>query len=315
MFDALQQREDHLPLNDQQLLEVIERTPLVSIDLIVRDTDNRILLGLRNREPAKDTWFVPGGRILKNEQLDDAFMRVSSKELGVQYTRPQARLLGIFDNIYDTNYQEGPGIGTHYVVLAYEIRPSHLPQRLPIDQHREYRWFTCTEAAHTKDLHKYVLPYFLLSQHEASDGSNERFLAQYAALNARRNSLNTLLWQTPAVSLTAQAFLFTIALRPGVSCTAQRFAAGLALIAAAASIQLMTKHRFGEKDTAKQLRDMENQGGLDPINERRVPTLTWSPESWLAKFPSYWVWLVMLGVFAGAASAILFKWFFNWTCT
>jgi colanic acid biosynthesis protein WcaH len=33
----------------------------VSIDLIVRDADGRVLLGLRNNRPARDWWFVPGG--------------------------------------------------------------------------------------------------------------------------------------------------------------------------------------------------------------------------------------------------------------
>jgi hypothetical protein len=40
--------------------------PLVSIDLIIRDNADRVLLGLRNNEPAKGYFFVPGGIILKD---------------------------------------------------------------------------------------------------------------------------------------------------------------------------------------------------------------------------------------------------------
>ena len=295
-------------------IEVIERAPLVSIDLIVRDTDGRILLGRRNREPAKDTWFVPGGRIRKNEQLDDAFKRLSSSELGVQYTRTQARFLGIFEHIYDTNFQEQRGIGTHYIVLAYEVCPSQLPECLPIEQHREYRWFTCTEAAHAKEIHRYVLPYFLLSPCKSSN-SSETFLAQYAVLNARRDSFNTLLWQTPVLSLTAQAFLFNIALSKEVSCAAQTVAAILALFVALASIQLMTKHRFNEEELAKQLNDMEMQRGLIDINKRIVPALTWYQGGWFVKFSSYYIWLAMLATFAGSALLLWFKWFLKVPCT
>lgn len=37
----------------------------------------------------------------------------------------------------------------------------------------------------------------------------------YAALAERRLQWDSLLWQVPVLSLTAQAFLFTIALSPG----------------------------------------------------------------------------------------------------
>ena len=44
---------------------------------------------------------------------------------------------------------------------------------------------------------------------------------QYDLLAARRTSYDEMMWQAPALSLTAQAFLFTIALGPG-STTAAR---------------------------------------------------------------------------------------------
>jgi len=53
-------------LGREEFLEVVERAPLVSIDLIVRRGDGLVLLGRRTNEPAKDFWFVPGGRIYKN---------------------------------------------------------------------------------------------------------------------------------------------------------------------------------------------------------------------------------------------------------
>jgi len=58
-----------MKLSKQDFMEVIERTPLVSIDLVIRDSKNRILLGRRKNEPAKGKWFVPGSRICKGESL------------------------------------------------------------------------------------------------------------------------------------------------------------------------------------------------------------------------------------------------------
>ncbi len=51
---------------------VIRSTPLVSIDLILTRPDGAVLVGRRQNEPAKAYWFVPGGRIRKDERLDAA---------------------------------------------------------------------------------------------------------------------------------------------------------------------------------------------------------------------------------------------------
>lgn len=40
---------------------VIASTPLVSIDIVISDLAGRILMGKRRNDPAKGTWFVPGG--------------------------------------------------------------------------------------------------------------------------------------------------------------------------------------------------------------------------------------------------------------
>ncbi len=147
-------------LTNQELIEVIERAPLVSIDLIVRDAEGRILLGFRKNEPAKGTWFVPGGRIRKDETRDVAFERISFAELGVQYARAQSRLLCDYEHIYKTNFMGQSGVGTHYVVLAYQIDTPGLLGPRPTDQHSEWRWFTPAEATRTGSVHKNVLPYF-----------------------------------------------------------------------------------------------------------------------------------------------------------
>ena len=66
---------------------VIDSTPLVSIDLLIENTDGKILLGYRNNRPAKGYWFVPGGRIQKGESMDDAFQRLTQSEIGEVFKR------------------------------------------------------------------------------------------------------------------------------------------------------------------------------------------------------------------------------------
>lgn len=72
----------------EEFATVIRLTPLVAIDLVVRDPDGRVLLGRRTYEPARNLFFVPGGRITKNETRSAAFERLSREELGSVWNKP-----------------------------------------------------------------------------------------------------------------------------------------------------------------------------------------------------------------------------------
>ncbi len=147
-------------LGRREFLEVVERAPLVSIDLIVRREDGRVLLGMRSNEPAKGFWFVPGGRIQKSETIERAFGRICEDELGTRFAHSHAKFLGVFEHFYSTNFAEEPGFGTHYVVLAYEIAAKGIPERFPADQHGAFRWFDVETLLRTETVHPYTKAYF-----------------------------------------------------------------------------------------------------------------------------------------------------------
>jgi colanic acid biosynthesis protein WcaH len=147
-------------LDREKFLAVVAHAPLVSIDLIVRRQDGRVLLGKRTNEPAKGCWFVPGGRIHKNERLDAAFRRICLNELGKAFPPAEGRFLGVFEHFYATNFAENPGIGTHYVVLAYELTPTELPAQLPGDQHGEFKWFDIETLLEAELVHAHTKAYF-----------------------------------------------------------------------------------------------------------------------------------------------------------
>jgi hypothetical protein len=71
-------------------------------------------------------------------------------------------------------------------------------------------------------------------------------LALYQAIVARRLQWDNLLWQVPVLSLTAQAFLLTIALGHDSSNWARLLAGGLSFLAALVSMVLMAGHRHAE---------------------------------------------------------------------
>lgn len=148
-------------LTPHDFLGVVTHTPLVSIDLIVRDIEGRYLLVRRVNRPAQGFWFVPGGRIRKNESFDEAFARLVREELGIESLgRSDATLFGVYEHFYEDNFSGADGVTTHYVVLGYRVRaPLQLPH-LPMDQHSDYRWATVSEILEDPTVHAYNRAYF-----------------------------------------------------------------------------------------------------------------------------------------------------------
>lgn len=132
---------------------VVRLTPLVAIDLIVRRPDGRVLVGRRKHEPARGTWFVPGGRITKNETMAAAFRRLTREELGAEHQIARARFLGAYEHFYRTNRLRRPGFGTHYITLGYELKLSLPNATLPQAQHDEYAWMTPAQLLRAPDVH------------------------------------------------------------------------------------------------------------------------------------------------------------------
>ena len=139
---------------------IVRLTPLVSIDLIVRSADGRVLVGRRKNAPAKDVYFVPGGRITKNETLTEAFKRLTKVELGKEEEIENAKLRGVYEHIYPDNRMGKDGFGTHYVVLAYEFTLSLDGTELPTDQHGDYEWMTVEKLIRSPEVHKNTKAYF-----------------------------------------------------------------------------------------------------------------------------------------------------------
>ncbi|USI28210.1 GDP-mannose mannosyl hydrolase [Alteromonas macleodii] len=145
-------------LDRETFSTVLSSTPLVSIDLVVRNRDGEILLGQRVNRPAKGYWFVPGGRILKNETLAQAFERLTKEELGRSYSISDASLLGPYDHLYE-DCVFGEDISTHYVAIAYSIDVANL-EALPVKQHNSYQWLSPNKILQLNNVHENTKAYF-----------------------------------------------------------------------------------------------------------------------------------------------------------
>ena len=143
-------------LSNDLFRSVVASTPLVSIDLVVLNAKGECLLGQRLNRPAKGSWFVPGGRILKNETMDNAFKRLTQEELGRSFHRSDARLLGAYEHFYADSVfganEQAPD--THYVVLAYQLVLAEGQElQLPDAQHGAYHWWPLIEMQTHEHVH------------------------------------------------------------------------------------------------------------------------------------------------------------------
>ena len=139
---------------------VIASTPLVSIDLVVINSQGQALIGERLNRPAKSYWFVPGGRIQKNESLAQAFERLTLDELGESFSIHNATCMGAYDHFYDDCVFD-PDISTHYVAIAYRLVLSTPLTNLPMyEQHSAYAWKTISELLADEMVHPNTKNYF-----------------------------------------------------------------------------------------------------------------------------------------------------------
>lgn len=152
-------------------------TQFVSIDLVVQH-QGKTLMGLRQNKPAKDTWFVPGGKTYKGQTLLQNFATITEKEFNhrLEWREPliasptpvpySCHFLGVFEHQYDDNFRDN-SYGTHYVVITMlvDIKDADLAARLAqgaqdVDQHRLSLWMSRERILSDPLVHKYNKYYF-----------------------------------------------------------------------------------------------------------------------------------------------------------
>lgn len=134
--------------------QVVQNAPLFAIDLVVLNDKNQILVGQRLNAPAKGAWFVPGGRVYKNESLEKAFNRISESELGLKIEREQACFLGLYDHFYEDSFFSSD-TSAHYINATHVLSLSSDKLTLPQEQHSHYQWLEIDALATSTDVHIY----------------------------------------------------------------------------------------------------------------------------------------------------------------
>jgi colanic acid biosynthesis protein WcaH len=99
-----------IPTEEYKIM--LEKLAIPCVDVVVENSEGEILMIKRSNEPAKDQWWLPGGRIFKKERIKDAAIRKIREEVGLELNN--IVIVGAYETIFD----EGPfeiKSGTHSI--------------------------------------------------------------------------------------------------------------------------------------------------------------------------------------------------------
>lgn len=137
---------------DDEWKTIVRHVPIPSVDLVVLH-DSGVVLGKRTNEPAKEEWFVPGGRIHKHETLRGAVHRVAKEELGIEVEIVER--LGVYEHFYETADVSDVD-GKHYLANGFVVKAASRPSDVDA-QHSELRVFEELPV----NLHEYTRNYLV----------------------------------------------------------------------------------------------------------------------------------------------------------
>ena len=150
-----------MKISEEQWKLFVNDCPIYAIDIILFNNEKGIIVGQRINNPAKDKYFVPGGRIYKNETRKNAFKRICNDEIGINLELENTSLIGIYEHFYQNSRWDKEDINTHYIVEARFLKiDSTLIKKANLNsQHSKTLWLKSYEDNKDK-LHHYCEPYF-----------------------------------------------------------------------------------------------------------------------------------------------------------
>ncbi|KSW29823.1 DUF4916 domain-containing protein [Cellulomonas sp. B6] len=295
-----------------------DHLPIACVDVlpVARDADGAVThVGLIRRDsPWGEVWCHVGGRQERLESVHDAARRTLDESLSpVDDVVPSPEPFLVQEYFPDVRPGAGVDPRKHAVAVCFTADvPAGRALRARGSEARGFAWFEVGALPEPSTLWPGSLRMVQRAVAPAPDTSGTSGtadeLAAYESLSAREVSLNELMWQTPALAMTAMAFLLTIALGDGAAW--QRALAGaLSAVVAVASAQLLAKHSAGAIADADALHALETRRGMLPVHAppKRGPRATVRGDglwAWFADRRSRRWWFVSLLAF-GAVSALL----------
>ena len=125
--------------------------PLCCVDAVFK-FEKKVYLFKRAYEPAKNEWWVIGGRILKGERLNDAVIRKAKEEIGIDVKIKS--FIGVYENFFSTSrFDTKKKTGTHAISICFLVEPKEKNFELKFnEEYTDYKILTDID----KKLNTYV---------------------------------------------------------------------------------------------------------------------------------------------------------------
>ena len=93
---------DHIPQADYD--KILSLMPIVCVDCVI-EYNGKILVVRRKHEPAAGQWWIPGGRLYKDETLENCAIRKALEEVGLhcKIVNQISTNATIFDTVHSVN--------------------------------------------------------------------------------------------------------------------------------------------------------------------------------------------------------------------
>jgi len=126
-------------INNKLYQKIHNYLPIVCVDIVIKVPDNGFLMVKRKENPAKDKWWLVGGRVFKNESLESAARRKVKDEIGLVVEKVEKIITG-----YELIFKEDPfghENGTHTIVACFMSEIENT-ENLKLDNfHSQYKLF------------------------------------------------------------------------------------------------------------------------------------------------------------------------------
>ena len=114
--------------------QILTNMPIPCVDFCLV-SQGMVLLVLRKDAPAKNEWWVPGGRILKGEKMQETAARKCKEELGIEC------FVGPIVYTAETIFPDGPSeIPVHSINSCFLTYPKDNQNIILDNHHKDFKW-------------------------------------------------------------------------------------------------------------------------------------------------------------------------------
>ena len=106
-------------INKSLYKKIIKSVQILCVDLVII-YQNKYLLIKRNENPLKNEWWVPGGRVLLGEKIDQAAIRKLKEEIGITVNN-EMKYYAIYQDCFDMSSMGMHQYHTLSIVFKIEI--------------------------------------------------------------------------------------------------------------------------------------------------------------------------------------------------